>query len=296
MKVSVSRSIGQNEAAVAWLFILPNIIGFLFFKIIPIGAAFLLSFCEWRLLGKIKWVGFQNYADMFMDPVFTLSIKNTVIFTVISVPLTLALALLIATQLKKKSTSNVIFRTVYFIPYITTITAVATVWIWIFHPQGFVNAILMSIGIENPPTWLLESDLVIYALSIIEAWRSVGYAMLIYLAGLQNIPAELYEASEIDGASGINKFRHITWPMLTPTTFFLVVTSLIFTFQAFDLIYAVTDGGPGTASHVLGYYIYKTGFKFFRMGYSSALAILMSLIIIVITLIQWKGQKNWVNE
>jgi multiple sugar transport system permease protein len=233
---------------------------------------------------------------MINDPVFILSIKNTIIFTIISVPLTLALSLFLAIQLTRKSKLNTIFRTVYFLPYITTITAIAVVWIWIFHPQGLVNGFLLLVGIKDPPFWLLDGDFVIYALSIIQAWRSLGYAMLIYIAGLQNIPADLYESAYIDGAGGIKKFIHITWPMLTPTTFFLVITSLLFTFQAFDVIYAVTDGGPGTSSHVLAYYIYKTGFKFFRMGYSSALAIVMSLIIIIITIIQWKGQKNWVNE
>ncbi|HBP38714.1 MAG TPA: sugar ABC transporter permease, partial [Clostridiales bacterium] len=209
MKKIKTTSLIKKETFYAWLFIAPHIIGFLIFKLLPIIAAFLLSFCQWGLLDDIKWIGFKNFIDMYHDPIFALSMKNTLIFTIISVPVSLAISLFVAIQLNKKLYAKVLLRTVYFIPYISTITAVSSVWIWFFHPEGFISSIMITIGIENPPILLLDKNTVVYCLAVIQAWRSIGYAMLIYLAGLQAIPVELYESADIDGAKGFYKFKSI---------------------------------------------------------------------------------------
>ncbi|NLG24233.1 MAG: sugar ABC transporter permease [Clostridiales bacterium] len=290
-----TSAIGRQEERWALLFVAPNLIGFALFKLVPIVAAFALSFAQWKLIGDMRFIGLLNYRMMLADSVFLLSLQNTLVFTAISVPLTLGVGIFLAVQLNHRIFLPKLHRTAYFLPYITTITAVASVWIWIFHPQGLVNALLRTVGATNPPVWLMDRNAVMIALSLIQAWRSLGYAMMIYTAGLQNIPSELYEAADMDGAGGTAKFIRITWPMLTPTTFFLLITSLISVFQSFDLIYAVTEGGPGTASHVLSYYIYKAGFKFFNIGYANAMSIVLFAIIMAITALQWHGQKNWVE-
>jgi len=290
------RYLGRYEAIIAWVFLLPMIVGLLVFKIIPIFATIILSFTSWRMMGSPSWIGLLNYYEMFKDPVFLLSMKNTLIFTLVSVPGSLIFSLLVAVKLNAKIPGKALFRTIYFIPYITTITAVASVFLWIFHPQGVITRLLFFAKKGDAPNLLLDKQYVIYMLAVIQIWRTMGYSLIIYLAGLQTIPAELYESADVDGASSVRKFISITWPMLTPTTFFLIITGLISSFQSFDLVYAVTEGGPGTFSHVLAYYIYRSGFRLFRFGYASALSVVLFIVIMVITLIQWRGQRKWVHE
>ena len=286
----------KREEFTAWLFILPNTLGFIVFSLLPILIALILSFCNWDLLSPVTWRGLENYRGIFQDPTFYKALSNNLIYTAIEVPVCLAVALLLAVTLNKKIIGKTIYRTIYFLPYVTTITAVAAVWIWIYHPRGFINNILMMFGVANPPIWLLNANTVIPAIAIIAAWRGLGFPMLIFLAGLQGISKDLYEAADIDGASEWKKFWNVTFPMLSPTTFFLVVTGIIGSFKAFDIIYAVTNGGPGKASYVMVYYIYESAFKDFKMGYASALSYVLLAVILVITLIQWRGQQKWVNE
>ncbi len=295
MRKRMSR-LNRREEIVAYAFLLPTLLGLLIFRVLPIFATFILSLANWRMMGNLRWIGLLNYVEMFKDPTFFLSMKNTIIFTVVSVPGSLIFALLVALKLNENIPGKATLRTIYFLPYITMITAVTSVFLWIFHPQGIVTRLLFFAQKGETPNLLLDKRYVIYTLSVVQVWRTMGYSLIIYLAGLQTIPVELYESADVDGATSLTKFFHITWPMLTPTTFFLVITGLISSFQAFDLVYAMTEGGPGVYSHVIAYYIYRTGFKFFRFGFASAQSVILFIIILIITLIQWRGQQSWVVE
>jgi len=279
-----------------WLFILPNVIGFIIFIMGPVLASFVLSFTKWDGFAVPEFVGFQNYIKMFGRESFKISFWNTIYYTAVFVPVTLSLAILAAVLLKNTTRLAKVFRTAFFLPYLSSTVAVAIVWQLLYHPtMGPINTTLMSLGIENPPKWLSSQDWAMLSVIIMSIWRSIGYYMVIYLAALQGIPPMLYEAAEIDGASPVQRFFRITLPSLSPTIFFTLIISVIHSFKVFDQVFILTEGGPGRATNVLAYVIYNESFVNYKMGYASAMAYILFAMIMVITIIQFRGQRKWVN-
>jgi multiple sugar transport system permease protein len=290
-----SKTIKRNRI-IAYTFLLPNIIGFLVFILIPVIASFFMSFTSWNGFGVIEFIGIDNYKQLLKDENFKISFFNSILFMVISVPITLFLSMLIAVALNQGIRFVKVFRTAVFLPYVTATIAVAAVWQLIFNPtMGPINGVLMNLGIDQPPGWLSSPTWALISVSIVYIWHSVGYYMVLFLAGLQSIPDYLYEAAELDGAGPISKFFNITVPMLSPVLFFTTIIGVINSFKVFDLIYVLTGGGPGRSTHVLVYDIYNTAFKQFEYGYASAMAYVLFLLILVISIIQFRGQKKWVN-
>ncbi|PLR90018.1 carbohydrate ABC transporter permease [Bacillus sp. T33-2] len=286
----------RRNRLVAYTFLLPNIIGFVLFILIPVIASFLMSFTSWNGFGQIEFIWFENYQNLIGDPNFRISFVNSILFTLISVPITLFLSVLIAIALNRGIRFVKFFRTAVFLPYVTATIAVAAVWQLIFNPtMGPINGTLMKFGIDNPPGWLSSTSWALVSVSVVYIWHSVGYYMVLFLAGLQNIPEHLYEAAELDGAGPLAKFFHVTLPMLSPVIFFTMIIGVINSFKVFDLIYVLTGGGPGRSTHVLVYDIYNTAFKQFEYGYASSMAYVLFLIILIFAFIQFKGQKKWVN-
>lgn len=286
------------ENITGYLFVSPTLIGVTIFFTIPIIATIAMSFIDWNFiagLDKIKFVGFGNFTKLMHDPVFIVSLKNNLLL-LISIPVTaviaLALALIINRHVYFKST----FKVIYFVSYISSIVAIAIVYQVLFHPSfGPVNQFLMSVGIDNPPKWLADTTYAIVSVLTIQVWVSIGFYLIMYLAGLQNIPKDLYEAADMDGASPRQKTWSITIPLLTPTTFFLIITGIIYTFRIFDLIHALTRGGPANSTSVIVYYLYDTAFVNLKTGYAAAMGFTLLLMVLLITVIQWIGQKKWVN-
>ncbi|MGO4495053.1 carbohydrate ABC transporter permease [Paenibacillus sp. 2RAB27] len=294
MKVK-SKALRRNRLT-GYTFLLPNILGFLIFICLPVCASFLMSFTEWNGFGEIKWAGISNYTHLWRDETFRISLLNSLIMTAVSVPVTLFLAILAAVALNKGLRGVKIFRTAIFLPHITATIAVAVVWQLLYNPtMGPINGVLRSIGIDNPPMWLASTQWALVSVIIVSIWHSIGYYMVLYLAGLQGIPKDLYEAAEIDGAGKVAQFRKITVPMLSPVIFFTVIMGIINSFKVFDLVFVLTKGGPGRSTHMLVYDIYYTAFQRFEYGYASAMAYVLFTIILIITLIQFRGQKRWVN-
>lgn len=294
-KAVKSKAIRRNRIT-AYTFLLPNIIGFLVFIFVPVIASFCMSFTSWNGFGNIEFIGLDNYKQLLKDDNFKISFINSILFMLISVPITLFISVLIAIALNRGIRFVKVFRTAVFLPYVTATIAVAAVWQLIFNPSmGPINGTLMKLGIDSPPGWLSSPSWALISVSIVYIWHSVGYYMVLFLAGLQNIPDYLYEAAELDGAGPITKFFHITLPMLSPVLFFTTIIGVINSFKVFDLIYVLTGGGPGRSTHVLVYDIYNTAFKQFEYGYASAMAYVLFLLILIISIIQFKGQKKWVN-
>lgn len=286
----------MRKMKTAYLFLLPNIIGFFIFMFIPIIMSLFISFTDWDGFGKMNFIGLKNYVKLFTNEGFIISFKNTMYFTLIFVPATLGLALLVAVALNTKVKGMKFYRTAYFLPYITSTIAVAVVWQLIYHPSlGPVNSFLKSIGMENPPQWLSSSKWAMTSVIISSVWKSVGYYTVIFLAGIQGISKELYEAAEVDGANFWHKFRSITIPMLSPIIFFSLIIAIINSFKVFDMVFTLTGGGPGRSTNVLVYSIYTEAFEKYNFGYSSAMAYVLLFIILIVTWIQFRGQKKWVN-
>ncbi|MDV4149797.1 sugar ABC transporter permease [Clostridium sp. AL.422] len=280
----------------AYSFILPNFIGFAIFTLIPVIFAFVLSFLNWDGSNPISFAGLDNFKRLFTDSTFKIALKNTIIYSVATVPLTLVASLGIAVLLNQKIFGRNFFRTVFFFPYVASLVAVAVVWNMIFNPSmGVVNSFLMSIGITDPPGWTSSTTWAMPVVIFVSIWKNMGYYMVIYLAALQGIPKDLYEAASIDGANGWQKFRKITLPMLTPTTFFVSIMLTISCFKVFDLVYMMTQGGPGRSTTVLVSHIYNIAFKEFSYGYSSAISMVLFLIVLIVTIIQFRGEKKWVS-
>ncbi|MBP7347045.1 MAG: sugar ABC transporter permease [Butyrivibrio sp.] len=285
----------KSEVISGYLFILPSLVIFITFMIIPIFMGLYISLTDYDGFKTMNFVGLQNYAAMFKDSYFLVSFKNNIVYTLFTVPGTMILSLLLAVAVNKGIKGSSVFKTVFFFPYITSMVAVGIIWTLLFNPTvGPINNFIKSIGIANPPGWLLSTKSALPAVMIVTVWKWSGYYMIIFLAGLQGIPKQLYEASEVDGASGLTKFFHITLPLLSPTTFLILILLIINSFQVFDLINIMTEGGPGRATNVLVYRIYQEGFKYMHFGYASAEAYFLFAIILIITGIQFRGQKKWV--
>ncbi len=278
----------------ALVFLLPNLLGFLIFILGPIIASFCLSFTSWDLLTPVKWIGFENYQTLITDQVFWKVLWNTIYYTIGTVPAGIIISLFLAIALNQKIKGVKIFRATYFLPVISSTVAVAVVWQWLYNPEfGLLNYLLALIGIEGPK-WLTSTTWAMPAIIVTSIWKNLGFNMLLFLAGLQGIPETFYEAAQIDGANWWQQFRNITIPLLSPTTFFVVIMSIINSFQVFDQIYIMTEGGPARSTSVLVHYLYQNAFEYFKMGYASAIAYVLFFLVFIITLIQLKRSKDWV--
>jgi multiple sugar transport system permease protein len=286
--------IRREETISGYLFLLPNLLGFLAFELLPILFAFYLTFTVWDLGSAPELVGLQNFVTLVNDELFWKTLFNSAYYTFVAVPTGVFVAFWLALLMNRKMRGTVFFRTVYFLPQITLTVAAALVWSWLYHPElGLFNYLLGLVGIDGPH-WLFSTTWAMPAIILMSNWKGIGFAMLIILAGLQGIPEEYYEAAEIDGATSWQKLFHITVPLLSPTIFFVVVTSLIGAFQGFDQFWVMTRGGPANATTTLVVYIVQTGFTYFKMGYGATLAAVLFLCIMAITLLQWKVAKTWV--
>ena len=285
----------KKQSASAAIFILPSFLPLVAFLIVPMLAAVTLSFAEWDLLTPPSWVGIENYAELMRSAVFWQTLKNSLVFILGYLPLVYIAGLSAALALNKKFRGSAFLRAVYFLPVITSWVIVSLLWKWILNPEGgVVNSLLAQIGIQGPGWWT-STTWAMPTVIIASAWKDLGYVMLILLAGLQSIPPDYQEAAAIDGASKTQILRLITLPLLTPATFFVIVISLINNFQVFDQIYLMTNGGPEGSTSVLVQQIVKNSFDYGRMGYASAMSMVLFAIILSITLIQLRLQKRWVN-
>lgn len=279
----------------AGLMILPALLGTFIFILIPVIGSFAISLCRWNLISPPDFVGLDNYITLLSDQLFYDVLITTVIYAIAVVIFSITIPLVLAIALNEKIKGLVLFRTAYFLPVITPMVVAAIVWSWIFDPNnGILNFIIGQAGISNPPLWLFDNFWALVAIIIVSVWKNIGYNMIIFLAGLQAIPDSLYEAAEIDGATGFKKMLYITIPMLTPTIFFVCIMSTISSFQVFDLIYLMTGGGPENSTMVIVYWLFKNAFEFFKIGYASSIAYVLFIIILALTLIQWKLRKKWV--
>jgi len=296
---SAQRQVRKKNQRLGYLFVAPNFIGFAIFTLLPLVFAFAVSFAEWDVISGydgIKWVGLKNFGTAFTDGNFWGSLRLTLYYAGLGVPLTTAVGLMIALALNGPIPGRSVLRLVFFIPFIANTVAIAAVWIMIYHPRySPLNTTLRSLGIDDPPLWLASSQWAMPALIIMAVWAGAGYASIIYLAALQSLPADLYEAADIDGAGAFQKFRAITFPLLTPTTFFLLVTGFIGASQSFGIINLMTGGGPGRSTTVVSYYIYQNAFQFYRFGYAAAMAWLMFLLVLLLTLGLWIFQRRAVT-
>jgi len=285
----------RKDLLTAFLFLAPSVLAFAVFTYYALGFNMYLSLTSWNFISDTKkFIGLDNYINLFNSARFLKVILNTTFFSVGSVVISLVLGLFFAVLLNKKIPGRGLLRTVIFSPYITTTAAVALLWVWIFDPSyGLINYALEFIGLEGP-RWLSSIQFAMPALIIMEVWKVAGYAMVIFLAGLTNIPSELYEAAEIDGAGGWVSFWHITLPLLSPTTFFLIVTSLVNAFKVFDQVAVMTLGGPVDATKVFNFYIYELAFINFKAGYASAAAMVLFFILLILTLMQIVFSRKWV--
>ncbi|HOJ88968.1 MAG TPA: sugar ABC transporter permease [Pseudothermotoga sp.] len=285
-----------KETAAAWFFLLPGFIGFCIFVFGAVVISLGLSFLEWDMLTQPKFVGLQNYLRLItQDKTFHLVLKNTVIFVLGTVPARLFLGLIFALALVRNIPARAFFRAAIFLPVIIPTVAAAMVFRWIFNADfGLLNEFLYNVGISNLPRWLSQPKWALMAIIILSVWKDVGFSTVLFMAGLQGIPSSLYEAAWLDGANRWKSFVHITLPLLSPTTFFVIVINVISSFQIFDQAYVLTGGGPGNATNTIVYYIYNNAFQWFRMGYASAVAWLLFAIIFIATFIQFRYQKKWV--
>lgn len=288
----------RKRTLIGYAFILPNIIGVTLFTLIPMIYSLIVSFTDWdytKGFGNFEWIGLTNYIEMWTDEWFTTSFINTIAFTVVVVPMTVGLALVLAVLIDKYCFAKLPIRLAMFMPYISNIVAVAIVWVMMYSPWGPFTQMVQAFGVENPPQWLGDPNWALPAIMIMQIWSGVGYAIMIYTSAIQSLPQDVYEAAEIDGANGIQKFFYLTLHFLSPTTFFLVITTVITSFQVFAPIQIMTRGGPGSSSNVLVYYIYTSAFTFYKMGYASAMSWILFILLFIITMIQWRGQKKWVS-
>ena len=296
MALSVRRSSkARREAMWAYLMIAPMVLGLAVFFYLALGASFFISLTKWDVLSAPEWVWFENYRTLFSDTTFRRAFWNTTYYTLLSVPIGLVVSLGLALALNTDLRFRNLYRLIFFLPVLTMPVAIGVVWNWIYNPDfGILNQVL---GVFDAPRikWLTDPSFAIPALVIMAVWQGSGYGMIIFLAGLQNIPREFYEAAQIDGATGWHRFRYVTLPLLSPTMFFVLVTSLIGAFQVFDIVFAMTAGQASDTLRTVVYLIYEEGFRFFRMGQATAVAWILFAVILAVTAVQLRMQRRWVH-
>jgi multiple sugar transport system permease protein len=287
-----------RKILVAYSFILPNFLGFAIFTLGPVIFAFVLAFLNWDGNNPMTFAGLDNFRKLLTDSRFHDALWNTIVYVIGTVPLTLVCSIGLAVVLNQKVKGKKIFRTVSFFPYVASLVAVAAVWNMIFNPaNGPVNMVLSRLGVaaKNLPGWAADKHWALITVILFSVWKNMGYYMVIYLAGLQGISGDLYEAAGLDGANMWQKFKNITWPMLSPTTFFVTIMLTINSFKVYDQMYMITQGGPGTSTLVLVYHIYNVAFKNWDLGYASAISMILFLLVLIVTIVQFKGEKKFVN-
>lgn len=288
---------GKNkQLRTAALFLLPHFTGFMIFMLLPVIGTFVISMFEWNLVTPPKFVGIKNYITMLFDDMFfAKAMVNTLYYTVGSVVLILFFSLVTAVMLNQNIKYKSTFRTLYFVPNVSSLVAVSLVWTWIYNSEyGLINNVLRLLGVADLPRWLADTRWSMISVIIMSSWTQVGFFTVIFLAGLQGIPKYLYEASEIDGSSRLRTFFKITLPILSPTTFFVLIMVIINSFQVFEQAYVMTKGGPAFSTTTAVMYIYSKAFKFQEMGYASALSWGLFLCIFIVTVVQLVLQKKWV--
>lgn len=287
-------SMSTREAIHCYIFMLPAIIGIILFWLGPMVASLYLSFTEYDILSSPEWIGLQNYRDLIDDELFWKSFRITTMYSVISVPLVLCTALGLAVLLNQQFRGIIFFRSVFYLPTVMSGVAVATLWRWIFNDEfSIVNVLLDKIGITGPG-WLIDDTWAIRALIITSLW-TIGGSMLIFLAGLQSIPEDLYEAAEIDGASAFRRFTSITIPMISHVTFFNLILGIIGALQVFTEAFVMTGGGPNNSTLLLSLYLYRNAFEYLKMGYASAIAWVMFMVVLLLTLVVFRSAPFWVH-
>jgi ABC-type sugar transport system permease subunit len=278
--------------AVPYLFVGPSFIGLLAFLLLPALSAIVISFFDWNMLTSPKFIGLQNYIKIFHNKTALQAMLITAYYVVLNIPVQTILAILLAVLLNRRIRGMAFFRAVYVLPWLAAPVAISVVWQWIFDPtSGVLNSLLQLFGVPKQG-WLSSPAEALPCVAAVNIWQWTGYNMLFFLAGLQGIPRYLYEAAELDGAGPVRTFFAITLPLLRPTTLFVLVTSVIGSFQVFDTVYVMTQGGPGTATNVYNFYIFQQGFQFFHMGYASALSVILFVVILIVTLVQMKYIGN----
>ncbi|MFS0820144.1 carbohydrate ABC transporter permease [Bacillus sp. 1P02SD] len=289
---------GWKENLSGYVFIAPMFIGTSILVLFPILSSFVLSFTDWNFVAgyqNAKFVGLENFSKLLTNALFLKGLVNNIIL-ILAIPITLILSLGLAVIINKYVYLKDMFKVIYFMPFISSVVAVAVVFQVLFHPtKGPINQLLKTIGVENPPGWIADVTFALPSVMLIMIWTGIGFNLIIYLAGLQNIPKELYEAAQMDGANAWTQFRKITIPLVSPTTFLLFVTGVISSFKVFDLIIVLTNGGPANSTITPVVYLYQQAFIELRTGYASAISLVMFVIILIITYIQFIGQKKWVN-
>ncbi len=293
-KSRTQQKIKWREAFWGYLFIAPGLTGVLVFILFPVLFGLVISFTNWPILAKPEFIGLDNYAKMLRDPVFAKVMGNTLYYTAVSVPLNLVISLTFAVILNRKIRFLALFRTAYFLPVISASVAVSMIWLWLLDSNyGLLNTIIVELGGKSV-AWLGNTKTAMPAIIAVSVWKGMGWNMIIFLAALQDVPEELYDAARIDGANSAGMFRYVTLPMITPAIFFTTITGLIGSFQGFDLVYNMTNGGPARSTSVIGYYIWQQAFAYSKMGYGASLAYVSFAIILVVTLIQWRARRKWV--
>jgi multiple sugar transport system permease protein len=294
-EVSFWSRLMNNDNMVGYLFVAPLILGLIIFTYGPVLAAFFLSFTKGDYISTPKWIGVDNYTALLKDKLFWQSLRNTLYYVAGVVPAGMVLSLLLALAMNQKLRGIVFFRSIFFLPTISSSVAISLMWLWIYNPEfGVMNFLLDQVGIKGP-TWLSSPAWAMPAVVVMAVWRGLGYNMLIYLAGLQGIPEVYYEAASIDGAGAWAKFWNITLPLLSPTTFMLLILGLIGAFQVFEYTYVMTQGGPVYATLTMVLYVFNNAFRDFEMGYASALAYVLFFILLALTIIQFRMQRRWVH-
>lgn len=285
----------RSQYLMATIFIAPSLLPLVLFLVVPMSATLALSFTDWDLLTEPVWIGLNNYVELAASPKFWQTLMNSLVFILGYLPFVYVLGLLTALGLNAKFKGSNFLRAAYFLPVITSWVVVSLLWKWILNPEGgVINSALSLIGLTGPGWWT-SPDWSMASVIIASVWKDTGYVMLLLLAGLQSIPPELKEAAALDGATPRQILWNVTLPLLSPTTFFVLIISLINNFQVFDQIYLMTGGGPEGSTSVLVEQIVTNAFSYGRMGYAAALSIVLFTIILAITLIQIRLQKKWVN-
>jgi multiple sugar transport system permease protein len=301
----------DREALYGYTFIAPAVLIILLFAILPVIAAFFLSFTRYDIITLPQWIGLTNYRRLLNDALFFKSLSNTLYYALGVIPVGMAFSLILALTLNRVLRGISFFRAAYYLPVVTSLVAVSMIWLWIYSPAdyGLLNYLLSSAthliqsigklcGVDTLAridflrrSWLGDPTLAMPAIIVMSIWKGLGYNMVIYLAGLQSIPEELYEAATIDGAGRWEKFRDVTWPLLKPTTFFIIVTSIIGASQVFGQVYVMTNGGPNNTTTTIVHQIFQNAFSFLRMGYAAAMAFVLFLIIFAISMLNWRFFK-----
>lgn len=282
----------KKEEQIAFVFILLPLIGFILFALLPLLYSIYASFTDWNGLGQMSFIGLENFKALFNDPYFYKSMYNT-LYLMLGIPIGLILSFLLAAALSRKIKGTTLFRTIYYVPVISSLAAISILWQWAYNGDfGLINQVLALLHIKGP-NWLQNVHTVKPAIIIMTIWKGLGYSMLLYLAAIQSVPKSFYEAAELDGASSFQKFKSITWPMVKPVTFFLVVTNIIGGSQIFTEINIMTPtGGPEFSSATVVWYIWQKAFATFQMGYASSMALILALIVFFVTALQFYINRN----